>query len=318
MVAYITQRLFAILAILVVMSMLIFGITQLMPGNVAYIIAGQFATPDVIHALEIKLGLNQPFYVQYWRWASGILHGDLGTSLVMGRPVAPIIFDALSASAILAGCSFICVSIIGISLGVIAAVRRNRPIDYAISIFTYIGISVPEFFWGIVLIIIFAQYFGVLPPGGRGDPSDDLVTRISYFILPTATLTFTLLAHVSRMTRSSMLETLRTQYVRNARAKGLSERVVIFRHAMRNALLPTITILAVDVGWLIGGIVVVETVFSYPGLGRLMVYAIERHDLPLIQGSILIITAIYCTANLAADLLYSLLNPRIRYGNAIR
>jgi peptide/nickel transport system permease protein len=316
MAVYIAQRLLAILAILVVMSMLVFGITQILPGNVAYVIAGQFATPDVVHAIEIKLGLNDPIYVQYWRWASGILRGDLGHSLVMERPVAPIIADALSASATLAAASFFFVATLGIILGVIAAVRQNKTVDHGISLFTYVGISVPEFFWGIVLVILFAQYLHLLPPGGRGDPSDGFWTRISYLILPTATLTFTLIAHVSRMTRSSMIETLRSNYVRNARAKGLPERVVIFRHALRNALLPTITVLAVDIGWLIGGIVVVETVFSYPGLGRLMIFALERHDLPLIQGSILVITAIYCFANLIADLLYAFFNPKIRYGNA--
>jgi len=318
MIGYIVQRIFAILAILVVMSMLIFGITQILPGNVAYVIAGQFATPDVVHAIELKLGLNDPIYVQYWRWFSGILRGDLGQSLVMERPVGPIITDALGASAVLAAASFVFVATIGIVLGVVAAVRQNKAVDHGISIFTYVGISVPEFFWGIVLVMVFARYLDWLPPGGRGDSADSLWTRISYLILPTVTLTFTLIAHVSRMTRSSMIETLRTQYVRNARAKGLPERVVIWRHALRNALLPTITVLAVDIGWLIGGIVVVETVFSYPGLGRLMIYALERHDLPLIQGSILIITAIYCSANLLADLLYAFVNPKIRYGNAVR
>ena len=318
MFVYIGKRLLAILAVLIVMSMLIFGVTQILPGNVAYVIAGQFATPDVVHAIEIKLGLNDPIYVQYWRWASGILRGNLGQSLIMERPVGPVIADALGASAELAVSSFVFVAVIGIVLGVIAAVKRNKPVDHAISIFTYLGISVPEFFWGIVLIIVFARYLDWLPSGGRGDESDSLLTRLSYLVLPTATLTFTLIAHVSRMTRSSMIETLRAQYVRNARAKGLRERTVIFRHALRNALLPTITVLAVDIGWLIGGIVVVETVFSYPGLGRLMIFAIERHDLPLIQGGILVITAIYCFANLIADLLYAFFNPKIRYGNAIR
>jgi peptide/nickel transport system permease protein len=317
MTGYIVQRLFAIVVILVVMSMLIFGITQILPGNVAYVIAGQFATPDVVHAIEIKLGLNDPIYTQYWRWFSQILKGSLGQSLVMERPVGPIIADALGASAILAACSFVFVATLGVSLGVLAAVKRNKTIDHAISIFTYVGISVPEFFWGIVLILIFARYLNWLPPGGRGERSDDLLTRMSYLILPTVTLTFTLIAHVSRMTRSSMIEALRTQYVRNARAKGLPERVVILRHALRNALMPTITVLAVDIGWLIGGIVVVETVFSYPGLGRLMIFALERHDLPLIQGSILVITAVDCTANLIADLLYAFVNPKIRYGNAV-
>ena len=162
MAVYIAQRLLAILAILVVMSMLVFGITQILPGNVAYVIAGQFATPDVVHAIEIKLGLNDPIYVQYWRWASGILRGDLGHSLVMERPVAPIIADALSASATLAAASFFFVATLGIILGVIAAVRQNKTVDHGISLFTYVGISVPEFFWGIVLVILFAQYLHLL------------------------------------------------------------------------------------------------------------------------------------------------------------
>lgn len=318
MVAYVLRRLVAILAILAVMSVLIFAITQVLPGNVAYTIAGQFATPDVVAAIEQKLGLNDPAYVQYWRWASKILVGDLGRSMVMEQPVWPLIRDALAASALLAVASFVCVAILGIGLGVIAAVRQNRLVDHGISIFTYLGISVPEFFWGIVLILIFARSLNWLPAGGQGEAGDGILGRIPYLVLPTATLTFTLIAHVSRMTRSSMIETLRSNYVRNARAKGLPERVVILRHALRNALLPTITVLAIDVGWLIGGIVVVETVFSYPGLGRLVMFAIERHDLPLIQGSILVIAAIYCMSNLAADLLYAFFNPKIRYGAAAR
>jgi peptide/nickel transport system permease protein len=314
MTAYIVRRLLAIMAILVVMSILIFAVTQILPGNVAYVIVGQFATPDVVAAVEERLGLNDPIYVQYWRWASGILVGDLGQSMVMDRPVAPLVFDALGASALLAGISFIFVAIVGIVLGVVAAVRENRFTDHAVSIFTYLGISVPEFFWGIVLIIVFARYLNLLPTSGIGDLSDGLWSWLSYLVLPAATLTFTLIAHVSRLTRSSMIETLRSNYVRNARAKGLPERTIIYRHALRNALLPTITVLAIDVGWLMGGIVVVETVFAYPGIGRLLVFAIERHDLPLIQASILIIAAIYAFANLTADLLYAFFNPKIRYG----
>jgi peptide/nickel transport system permease protein len=315
MIAYVAQRLLAIGFILAVMSLLIFGITQVMPGNVAHMIAGQFATPDVIAAIEVKLGLRDPLHIQYWRWASGVLRGDLGQSLIMERPVAPLIGEALARSALLAVISFACVAVIGIVLGVVAAVRKDRLADNAISIFTYLGISVPEFFWGIVLILVFARYLNWLPSGGIGDPGNGLVEP-RYLILPAATLTFALIAHVSRLTRSSMLETLRSNYVRFARAKGLPEATVVRRHALRNALLPTITVLAIDVGLLIGGIVVVETVFSYPGLGRLLLFAIERHDLPLIQASILIIAAVYCTANLIADILYAFFNPKIRYGRA--
>jgi peptide/nickel transport system permease protein len=316
MIGYILQRLLAIVGILLAMSVLIFAITQVLPSNVAYVIAGQFATPDVVAAIENKLGLNDPLYLQYCRWASGMLVGDFGRSLIMERPVAPLLLDALANSAVLAIVSFVLVAAIGICLGVIAAARHNRPIDYAVSIFTYFGISVPEFFWGIVLILVFARYLNWLPSGGSADLSRGVAAFALHLVLPAATLTFTLLAHVSRLTRSSMLEALRSQYVRNARAKGLPERAIILRHALRNALLPTITVLAIDVGWLIGGIVVVETVFSYPGLGRLLVFALERHDLPLIQASILVIATIYCVANLIADLAYSYFNPKIRYGRS--
>ncbi|MET4130678.1 ABC transporter permease [Roseovarius sp. MBR-6] len=314
MLAYVLRRLLAIVGILFVMSILIFGITQILPGNVASIVAGQFASDEVIAAVENRLGLNDPAYVQYLRWISGVLIGDFGQSIIMDRPVAPLIADALAASAVLAVASLVLVAIFGILFGVISAIRENRPTDQAISTFTYLGISVPEFFWGIVMIIVFARYLGLFPSGGIGDMSDGFMSWASYLVLPTLTLTFTLIAHVSRLTRSSMIEAMRSNYVRNARAKGLPERDVIFGHALRNALLPTITILAIDVGWLVGGIVVVETVFSYPGLGRLLVFAIERQDLPLIQASILLIAAIYGLANLMADLLYAFFNPRIRYG----
>ncbi|MSO92375.1 MAG: ABC transporter permease [Rhodospirillales bacterium] len=316
MVFYIIKRLLYIALILVAMSVLIFSITQALPGNVAHVIAGQFATPDVIAAIERKLGLQDPLPLQYWRWVSGILVGNLGESLIMERPIAPILGEAIGRSAVLAAFSIVLVTVFGIGLGLLAAIRHNRPLDHGISVFTYVGISVPEFFWGIVLILLFVGYFQWLPAGGYGDLGKGLGVWLSHLILPTATLTFTLIAHVSRLTRSSMLETLASQYVKNARAKGLPERIVLVRHALRNALLPTITVLAVDVGWLFGGIVVVETVFSFPGLGRLLVFAIERRDLPLIQSSILIVSGIYCFANLIADLLYAYFNPKIRYGRA--
>ena len=313
---YIARRLAAIGVILVVISVLIFAITQALPGNVARMIAGQFATPDVIAAIELKLRLNDPLVVQYGRWAGGILSGDLGRSLIMERPIGPMLRAALANSALLAAISLVLVTVIGIGLGILAAIKHNTAADHGISVFTFFGISVPEFFWGIVLILLFAGYLRWLPSGGAGDPAASLGTRLSHLILPAATLTFTLIAHVSRMTRSSMLETLKSPYVLYARAKGVPNRVILTRHALRNALLPTITVLAIDVGWMIGGIVVVETVFSYPGLGRLLLFAIERHDLPLIQASILVVAAIYCLANLVADLLYAYFNPKIRYGRA--
>lgn len=313
MILYTLRRLVLIVLLLWVMSVLLFAITQVLPGNVARMILGQFATADAIEAVETRLGLKDPLVIQYGRWFSKIVQGDFGQSLIMERPIGPLLAEALGRSAVLAAMSFVLVASVGILLGVIAAVRKNRPIDHAVSVFSYLGISVPEFFWGIAFILVFARWLGWLPSAGYSPIEEGFWDWFARLIGPTLTLTFTLIAHVSRLTRSSMLETLRSRYVLAARAKGLPERVILFRHALRNALLPTITVLAIDVGWLFGGIVVVETVFAFPGLGRLVAFAIERRDLPLIQATLLVITAIYCLANLAADLLYAALNPRIRY-----
>lgn len=314
MLRYIIQRILSIGLVLLAMSVLIFAVMHILPGNVANMIAGEFAPPDVIQAIEKKLGLNDPLWAQYFRWASGLLSGNPGVSLIMDRPVGPVVFDAFKNSAVLALVSFPLVVIFGIGFGAIAAIRHNRFADHTISNLSYIGISVPDFFWGILLIIIFAGFLHWLPSGGIGDWSRDPLQASKHLILPVITLAATLVAHVSRLTRSSMLETLQSHYVNYARAKGLPERVVIIRHALRNGLLPTITILAADMGWLLGGIVVVESVFAYPGLGRLLVYAVEHHDIPMIQFSVLFIGAIYCLANLIADLLYAFFNPKIRYG----
>ena len=313
MISYVAGRILSIFFIVVVVSIVLFLITNVMPGDVAHFISGQFASPETIEAVRQRLGLDQPLPVQYWAWASSFLRGDLGNSLVMDRPIAPILFEALGRSAILAAISFVLVAVFGVLLGVFAALRHNRPADHAISLFTYLGISVPEFFWAVVLIILFAGQLRWLPSGGYTPISDGAWPWLSHLLLPAATLTFTLIAHISRLTRSSMLEVMSANYIRNAQAKGLSKRTIVLKHALRNALLPTITVLAIDVGWLLGGIVVVESAFSFLGIGRLLLFAIERHDLPLIQASVLLVTVTYCSANLIADVLYAYLNPKIRY-----
>jgi peptide/nickel transport system permease protein len=202
-------------------------------------------------------------------------------------------------------------------MGVVAAVWRGRWPDHTVSVFAYLGISVPEFYWGLVLILVFGSRLHLLPTSGLGNLSDGLASYASFLVLPVVTLTLTLLAHVSRLTRSSMAEELDSMYVRVARSRGLPERVVIVRHALRNALVPTITVLAQDFGFLIGGIVAIETIFAYPGLGRLLIFALQRQDLPLMQAAILVLTAVFCLANLGADLLYGVANPRIHHGSAV-
>jgi peptide/nickel transport system permease protein len=314
MARYALKRLGAVIVVLALMSVLVFLATHALPSNTAQLILGQYSTPETQLALEHKLGLDLPLPLQYWHWAHGVLQGDLGQSMVMERPVAPILWDALSRSSVLALGAMALVSTIGPLLGVVAAVNQGRWADHVATLFSYLGISVPEFYWGLVLILVFGSYFHLLPTSGAVDLADGVGNYLSHLVLPIITLTLTSLAHVSRLTRSSMIEALDSNYVKVARARGMPERVVIIRHALRNALLPTITVLAQDFGFLIGGIVAVETIFAYPGLGRLLIFSLERQDLPLMQSAILVLTAVYCLANLGADLLYGIANPRIRYG----
>lgn len=318
MTGFVARRLLGVVGILWAMSVLIFAIVHLLPGNVAYAMLGEYATPGAIVILQAKLGLNDPLLVQYWHWLRAMLHGDLGQSLTMDRPAAPMIVDALSRSAVLAAISFALVALLGIGFGVYGATHKGRPSERGLALVQFLFIAVPDFFWAILAVLFFAAWLNCLPATGYVSIAQaGLGGWLAHLILPVTVLAVGLTAHVSRLTRSSMLEALESRYVLAARAKGLPERLVLWRHALRNALPPTITILAIDAGILIGGIVVVETVFAYPGLGRLLVYAIENHDLPLLQAGMMIVTAIYAIANLIADVGYMLLNPRIRSSRGV-
>ncbi len=316
MAAFMLRRLLGLAGVLLGMSVLIFGIIHLLPGNVAYAILGEFATPAAVAQLEAKLGLNDPLPVQYWRWLSAMLRGDFGMSIVMQRPAGPLIAEALGRSALLAVLAFCLVAMGGIGLGLYAATHRGRASDEVLTLAQFLLIAVPEFFWAILAVLVFASWLNLLPATGYAPLSDGVAKWAAHLVLPVLVLAFGLVAHVSRLTRSSMIEVLDSRYVLAARARGLAERKVLWRHALPNALLPAITVLAIDAGLLIGGIVVVETVFAYPGLGRLLVYAIERHDLPLLQVGMMVVTAIYALANFVAELLYAVLNPRIRVSGA--
>lgn len=313
--AYLVRRLGHVVFVVAAMAVLIFLITQAMPGNVAYTIAGHFASPEQVAAIEARLGLNDPLWTQFWRWAGAALHGDMGQSLVMGRPVGPLISEALGRSALLAVAALALTAALGIFLGVVAAVRHGRWQDRLILAFSWLSISLPQFLIAIVLVLLVADTLGWLPATGYVELSAGFGAWLSHLVMPVCTLVLGLVAHVTSLQRSSMLETLSALYVRAARAKGLRERTVLYRHALRNALIPTVTVLALDFGILMGGIVVVETVFSYPGLGRLLIFAVEQKDLPVLQAGVLAVTVIYALANLAADIAYAILDPRIRYGN---
>jgi peptide/nickel transport system permease protein len=317
MTGFILRRLLASVGVLWAMTLVIFAIVHILPGNVAYAILGEYATPSAVAVLQAKLGLNDPLPVQYWHWFRALLHGDFGQSLVMERPAAPVILEALQRSAVLAGISFVLVASGGILLGIYAATHRGRMGDRLLMVGQFLFIAVPDFFWSILAILLFASWMNWLPATGYAPLGEvGVLGWAAHLVLPVSVLSAGLVAHVCRLTRSSMLEVLESRYILAARAKGLPERLVLRRHALPNALLPSITILAIDAGLLIGGVVVVETVFAYPGLGRLLVFAIEHHDLPLLQAGMIVLTAIYALANLVADVCYGLLNPRIRHARS--
>ncbi|QHI97813.1 ABC transporter permease subunit [Xylophilus rhododendri] len=316
MFGYLCKRIVYIAFTVAVMSVLVFWITQVLPGNVAHTILGDFAKPEDVAMLEHKLGLDQPVHTQYLRWAGSLLRGDLGQSLVMNRPVASVLWDAVGRSAMLAALSFAMVTVFGIWLGIAAGIRHGRWTDRIISTATYVKLSVPEFFWAILLLMLFSGYLGWLPATGYSSPDEGIAQWLRHLVLPSVTLALGLIAHVSRLTRSSVIDVMQSPYIRAARARGVPEGRLVRRHALRNALLPTVTVLAIDIGVLMGGVVVAETIFSYPGLGRLLIQSIQQADIPMVQAAMMVVTFVYAAANLLADVLYAFLNPRIRYGGA--
>ena len=317
MTGFVLRRLLGVVGVMFGMSVLIFAIVHVLPGNVAYAILGEYATPTAVAALEAKLGLNDPLLLQYWHWLSGMLRGDFGNSVVMSRPAAALIGEALGRSALLAGPAFVLVAVCGIALGLHAATHRGRASDHVLSVAQLVLIAMPEFFLAIVAVLLFASVLHWLPATGYAPIAEaGVLGWAAHLVLPVLVLSLGLLAHISRLTRSSLLDVLGSRYVLAARARGLPERRVLWRHAVPNALMPAVTVLAIDAGLLIGGIVVAETVFAYPGLGRMLVFAIDHHDLPLLQAGMMVVTAIYAGANLIADLLYAVLNPRIRVSAA--
>jgi peptide/nickel transport system permease protein len=276
-------------------------------------ILGTSATPVDLTALRQKLGLDRPAPLRYADWVSGAVRGEWGTSLLYQVPVRPLVLERLRRSAVLAVLALAVAVPLAIGLGVLSALRRNGILDQAVGLVTLVAVSLPEFIVGTVLILVLAFRFALLPPSSLVDPRKSLWSVAPSLVLPVLTLVLALLAHMTRMTRASMLDVLEQPYIRAARLRGLRPRLVILRHALRNALLPTVGIVAINVGFLIGGIVVVETVFAYPGLGRLMVDAVNHRDVPVIQMAALLIALTYALANLAADLVYAYLDPRIRY-----
>lgn len=312
---YLLKRVGYLVLTMFLVSAIVFSTTMLLPGNAAVLILGRSADETSVAALEEKLGLNQPWYEQYFDWVGGLLTGDAGTSLVRQEPVIDIVVPRLFTSLQLTVFTLLVVMIIGISAGVISAVKRDTIVDRLISGVAYVGVSLPEFVTGTLLILLLAgPVFNVFPTSGFVPLSEGIVPYLSHLALPVTTLTLLITAYVLRQTRTEVIEVLQSDYVRTARLKGLSRWRVLYKHALRNGLLPTITVLALNFGWMMGSLVVVEEIFAINGLGRLVVFAIQNRDLPLLQFVVLVIAGAYAFANLGADLLYGYLDPRINYG----
>jgi peptide/nickel transport system permease protein len=311
---YALRRLASIALILLLVSAIVFVAIHVLPGNAATLILGEYATPEALRTLEREMGLDRPLLVQYASWIRSVVTGDWGVSLAMKQPVATVVGYRLRNSAFLAVAALIVVVVVGIPLGTLAALRRGRRLDLAIVTAAYVGISIPEFVTGLLLLLVLAgPSLGWLPTSGYAELSSGVAAWARHLVLPAMTLTIVLLAHVVRQTRSGMADVLAAPYIRTAQLKGASTRRIVLRHALRNGLLPTITVLALDLGYLMGGIVVVEEVFAYPGLGRLIIYAVQNRDVPLLQMCALVVASVYVLANFAADLTYAWLDPRIRY-----
>src|SRR6202050_4366796 len=305
MIRYISIRLlFALPAVWLILTM-VFLLAHIIPGDPVQQMLGEGARAEDLQQLRHTLGLDAPIGVQYLRYLGGLAHGNLGESIRFQRPVARLILEHYPATLELSALALIVCAGLGIPAGLWAAQRRGSSVDHAIGLFTLFGLSVPNFALGPVLILVFSVLLGWLPVSGRGG--------LAHLILPAFTLGAALAAILTRMVRTSVIEELSSDYVRTARAKGLSESAVLFRHAFRNALIPIITILGLQFGTLLAGTIVTESIFSWPGIGRLAVQAIGARDYPLLQGCILMIAVSYVFVNLLTDLVYAFVDPRVRF-----
>ncbi|HLJ68440.1 MAG TPA: ABC transporter permease [Chloroflexota bacterium] len=307
---FILKRLALALVTLILVSMAVFAVSQL-HGDVGRIILGPYASPDAVARVDHQLGVDQPLPVRYWKWATAFVRGDWGQSYLLNTPVRAMALTRLVNSLILAGFAFILIVPISIGLGVVAALSHGKVLDRLITVMGLSLIALPEFVSGVVLLVIFAVALKWLPASANV-PSWNPADIIHQLLLPSIPLMFVLFGYIARMARAGTISTLDSNYVRTAVLKGLPRRVVIFRHVLRNSLLPTITVVFVQAGYLVGGLVVIETLFSYPGIGKLVFDSAQGHDVPMLEATVLLIAIIYMVANLSADVLYAVLNPRVR------
>jgi len=310
---YIALRVGSALPVAVLVALIVFLLVRLTPGDPAAILAGENASPEQLEAIRLSLGLDQPLHRQMIDWAGGILGGDFGTSIISQVPVVTMIGQRLEPTLSLTLITFCLTILFAIPLGVLAAWKHGTAIDRGVMVFSIIGFSVPVFVLGYTLIQIFSIRLGILPVQGYRPVGEGLGPFLYRMVLPALTLTLAFTALIARMTRTSMLSVLGEDYIRTARAKGAAEPRVLFRHALKNAFVPIVTILGNSFALLIGGVVVTETVFNLPGIGRLTVEAILARDYPVIQGVVLLMSFVYLGINLLVDIAYVVIDPRIRY-----
>lgn len=333
MLKYIIKRLLMLIPVLLGVSIMVFAVMHVFTADPTSVILGQHATQEQIAKLRVSLGLNQPLYVQYWNFLKGILHGDFGTSLFTQVPITKELMARFPATIELALSAIIFASIIGVTIGVISAVKQNTVVDYVSMVVALLGVSMPIFWLGLILIVFFAVQLHVLPASGRIDIGlepvhitglylldsllsgnfESFVSAFRHLILPTIALGSFSTAIIARMTRSTMLEIIRQDYIRTARAKGLFEKTVVIGHALRNAMIPVVTVIGLQLGSLLGGAVLTETVFAWPGIGNYVIDAILKSDYPAVQGAVMMMAVIFVVVNLIVDLVYGLLDPRIKY-----
>lgn len=312
MLRYTLRRLGFLVITVIITSLIVFLVTQLLPGDVARVILGREASDAAITALRQELGLDRPLPVQYINWLSDFATGDWGVSYSTEQPIRPLVMQRLRNSLMLAGLALLFAVPLSVVLGVLSGLNEDKPLDAVISVGSLSVVGLPEFVTGLLLIQLFAFRWQLLPANSSIRDDATFLEALPMLILPAVTATLVLLAYVTRLTRAGVIEELKQGYVRTAALKGLPRRVVVWRHVLRNALLPTITVVAISFGWLISGLIVIENVFNYPGLGRLLTFAIDRRDLPMLQAITLVAVLVFALSNLAADLLYAYLNPRIR------
>jgi peptide/nickel transport system permease protein len=316
MTRYVVRRLLQMIPLLLGITVILFGVIQAAPGGPEAVLlqSDRFIAPEVIEAYRERLGVDQPVPVQYLRWLGAALRGDLGTSFSTTRPVTSMILERLPATLELMGASFLLAAVLAFALGVMSAIRQYSWFDHLGTGLSFLGIAMPVFWFALILQLVFAVRLGWLPVSGTRTVGDSsVVDHLLHLILPATVLSFRYVAGWSRYLRSSMLEALRTDFIRTARAKGLPERAVVWSHALRNAMIPVVSVMALNLAGLFSGAVITETIFAWPGIGRMFVDAMFARDYPLLMGILLLGSTMVVVFNLVADLLYGVLDPRIRY-----